>query len=137
MEPLKRFRLMTVRVTLLLTLVAAVVAWRFNPVVAKGLLAGSIAATLVFWIIALRTEKLALAHRDPVKSCGLWWVIFRMGVFGVTLGWAYHLDTYAYSGLISAAIGLFVVRFVAAFFGLTGLDLPPPEPGDQTDGTDR
>ncbi len=137
MEPLRRFRLMTVRVTLLLALVAAAIAYVFSPVVARGLLAGSIAGTLSFWITALRTEKLALAQKNPVRSFGLKSVIFRMGVFGVTLWWAYHLDTHAYLGLISAAIGLFVVRFVAAFFGLTGLDLAPPGPGEQTDGTDR
>ena len=128
---------MTVRVTLLLTLLAAVVAYLFSPVVAKGLLAGSIAGTLSFWVIALRTEKLASTHENLVQFPGFRWVIFRMGVFGVTLWWAYHLDTHAFSGLISAAIGLFVVRFVAAFFGLTGLDLAPQGPGEQTDGPDR
>lgn len=65
---------------------------------ANELLAGSITGALSFRVIALRTEKLALAHKDPVRSLRFGSVIFRMGVLGVTLWGVYHLDTSANPG---------------------------------------
>ncbi|MBN2311783.1 MAG: ATP synthase subunit I, partial [Candidatus Hydrogenedentes bacterium] len=88
MEPLRRFRLMTVRLALLLTAVATAVAYPLNVTAAKGILAGGIGGVLAFWVVALRVEKLALAGDGRVKSIGVRWTLFRLAVYALVLGWA-------------------------------------------------
>lgn len=123
MEALKRFRLMTVRLALVLSLVAALVAYGFDPIVARALMGGGIAGVLAFWIGARHVERLATTPPSSVKSYAYRWTALRLAFYAVVLYWAYRLDRDTLRGLLAAAGGLLIIRFVVILVGLTGLDL--------------
>ena len=137
MESLRRYRLMTVRISLLLTLVAGLATAAFSVAVAKGLLAGGITGVLAFWIMAIRIEKLAMIRSDKVTWTKLPGALLGLVLYAVTLGWAYSLDPDSLKGLVAAFGGLMIVRFVQAGLGLTGLDLKKAERESGTDGSNR
>lgn len=123
LAPLRRFRLMAVRLALLLTALGsgALVLW--NRPAAQGFLMGGIAGILGFWIMAIRLEKLANKAALNVKSAILAWGTVRLAVYGAVLFRAYTLDRERMLGLLGATAGIFVIRIVMTFLGVTGMDL--------------
>ncbi len=134
METLRRFRLLAVRLGLLMTAVAAFGGFAFDSVLGKGLLGGGIAGVLAFWIIARQTEKLANLPREKIHSLTYRWTALRLLFYGVVLVWGYRLDPDSLRGLLGVAAGLFIIQLVVVFLGITGWDL---KTGDDVDGKDR
>ena len=135
MDPLKRFRLLAVRSALAVTLGVGAVAFAFDSVVAKSLLAGGLAGALAFWIIALRTAKVAILSPRKVQSFAYRWTLVRLGLYGGALLWSYNLDRKSLRGVVAACIGLFIIRIVIIVLGFTGWDLE--EEAKRTNGPDR
>ncbi len=123
LAPLRKFRLTAVRGSLLITLVMAGVAFPFHRVVAHGLLLGGIAGILGFWIIAVRLQKLVSNPQQDVRFAALTMTGWRFALYGVVLYRSYCLDRDGYSGLLGAMAGIWVIRFVLIFLGLTGIDM--------------
>jgi hypothetical protein len=123
-EAVRRFRRFTVLGALALTLGLAVLAYPWSPPVAKGLVLGGTAGIVTFWMLARRFELLATTRPDALQSATFRWGIARMAVYAVALGVAFPLDP-DHHAFIAAALGLFIVRVVAVFLGVTGLDQPP------------
>lgn len=119
---MKPFRLTAVALSLLVSVLATAAVYGFNPIAAKGLLGGGMAGTLAFWIVARRVEKLASQGTNSIESAIHVWTFLRMGLFAITLWWAYTLDRDTLHGVIAAACGLFINIAVLAFLGVTGLD---------------
>jgi len=136
-EPLRRYRLMTVRVSLALTIAGTVAAVPFSATAAKGLMAGGITGVLAFWVMAIGIERLAKARGDKVTLARIPGVFLGLSLHAVTLGWAYSLDPDSLTGLVAAFGGLMIVRGVQAVLGLTGLDLKEAERGSGADGSNR
>ena len=130
LQPLRRFRLAAVRFALVLIAVLAVAAWFVSKAAVQGLLLGGLGGLLGFWIIAVRFEKLANMAPGQVKFAALTWTSFRFLLYGVVLYRAYTLDSDHLHGLVSALVGLLVIRFVLIFMGVTGMALTNPEPED-------
>lgn len=123
LAPLRRFRLAAVRLALLLTAIAAAIAYWWDPVIGQGLLMGGLAGILGFWIIAVRIEKLARLQPEKVNFSALTWTGFRLLLYGAVLYRAYTLDTSEMHGLLGALAGILIIRFVLVFLGITGADL--------------
>lgn len=134
MRMLSRFRLLAVRMTLLLTFLAAGIAYLFDPIVAKGLLAGGICGAFGFWLNVRNAEKLAFLPRAKVNSAVYRSTLIRMGLYALAFYWSYSLDRDDMHGLLGALAGMFVIQIVLIFLGFTGFDL---EEEPQSDGTDR
>lgn len=130
METLRRFRLMAVRLGLLLTMVLAIGGYALEPALGKGLLGGGIAGVLAFWILARRTEKLATLPREKIHSVTYAWTAGRLVFYGIVLVWAYRLDPDSLRGVLGATVGLFIIQGVVLLLGLTGLDLKTEERQD-------
>lgn len=130
METLRRFRLMAVRLGLLVTAVTALGGYALNPALGKGLLGGGIAGVLAFWILARQTEKLANLPREKIHSVTYGWTALRLLFYGVVLAWGYRLDPAALRGLVGATVGLFIIQGVVLLLGVTGLDLKTEEDGN-------
>jgi len=120
-------RLMAVQLALTLTVAAGGVAFLFDKTVALGLLMGGVAGVVAFWIVAVWTEKLATRSKRGVYFLTVRWSLIRLGIYAVTLWRAYLLDRETMRGLFAAAVGLFIIRLVVVFLGLTGLDLKQGE----------
>lgn len=127
MEPLRRLRLMAVQLALTLTVAVGGVAFLFDKTVALGLLMGGVAGVVAFWIVAVRVERLAARPKRGVYSRTVRWSLIRLAIYAVTLWRAYLLDSETMRGLFAAVAGLFIIRLVVAFLGLTGLDLKQGE----------
>ena len=124
METLRRFRLVTVRLSLMATALLALLGYAFSRTVGFSLLLGGLGGTLVFWIDAYRLEKLASSGQKQVKFGVSVWGLAGLGIYVLVLHRGYTLDPdAAIPGLLAAAGGLFIVRAVCAALGLTGLDL--------------
>ncbi len=123
MEPLKRFRLMAVRIALLLTALGGFGTYKFDPVLAKGILIGGIGGVLGFWLTALSVEKVATMPKKKVKLSVYNWTIICLLIYGLVLGRAYMWDPETFHGFWGAAGGILIIRAVTIFLGLTGLDL--------------
>ncbi len=123
MEPLIRMRLIAVRVSLALTMIAAAIGYAFEREIALGILMGGFAGVIAFWALAVHMEKLATASRDRVYWVAFKWSFMRLALYGIALWRAYELDRESLHGLLAAVAGLFVIRLVVVFLGLTGLDL--------------
>ena len=127
MEPLRRMRMMAVRSALALTVAAGGVAFLFDKRVALGLLMGGVAGVVAFWIVAVWAEKVAMASKRGVYFHAVRWSLIRLIIYAVTLWRAYVIDRETMRGLFAAAAGLFIIRLVVIFLGLTGLDLKQGE----------
>ncbi len=127
MEPLRRFRLICVRVSLIITALAGFGLYKFYPQMAKGVLLGGIGGVLVFWLFAVSLERVANGAEPQLRSHAYRWTFLRLIVYGLVLLKAYTLDTRSLLGLFGAAGGLLIVRAVALVLGLTGLDLEKQE----------
>ncbi len=123
METLRRFRLLAVRISVAVTFVAAIVAYRFDAVVAKALLMGGVAGTLVFWVTAVRLEKLATRGDRAVYSVPPTWRLLELAVYALVIMRAHYMAPDSVRGWLSAVVGLFIVRGAAVVLGLTGWDL--------------
>lgn len=124
MEAVRRFRRFTVGGALGLTAALAALAWAWSPPVAQGLLLGGGAGTVTFWMLARRFELLATTRPGALQSATFRWGFARMVIYAAALGAAFPLDP-DHHAFIAAALGLFIVRVVAVFLGVTGLDQPP------------
>lgn len=120
--PLKRFRLMAVRLSLLVTLVFAGIAWLIDPVSAQGVLLGGFAGILGFWIIAIRLEKVAHLKPEKVQFAALTYSALRFALYGLALYKSFTLDRETMHGLLGGLVGIMTIRFVLVFIGVTGLD---------------
>ncbi len=128
MESLVTFRLFAVRIAMMLTVVAAILVYAlFGRAASIGLLMGGLSGTLVFWVTARRLEKVARQGSNMIVSVPPTWRVAGLLVFALVLARAYTLDREGLSGLIAAAVGLFIVRIAAVVLGVTGLDLPKEE----------
>lgn len=117
----------------MLTLLFAVAAYFINPIAAKGLVLGAIGGILGFWIIAVRIEKLATIDPDKVRFSALTWSTFRFALYAIVLVRAHFLDRETHHGLLGALIGVFIIRIVLMYMGLTGVDLAKSNPSNEED----
>ena len=123
METLRRFRLFTVRLSLMGTGLLALLAYAYDPVIGLGLLMGGIGGILAFWIVAVRVEKVATSTPKQVQSSVYGWTAARWLIYGLVLYKAFTLDQdNVPRGLAGAVCGLFIVPGVCFMLGLTGLD---------------
>lgn len=121
-DPLRRFRLMTVRLTMVVMMVLVAITYQFDPLAAKGMLLGGIAGTLGFWIMAIRLEKVAREKPEKVHYAALTWSFYRYGLYGAVLYKGFTLDRVSYHGLIGALIGIFIIRVVMMYLAVSGRD---------------
>lgn len=127
MSVFRRFRLSVVRWSLVVTGIATGIAWYLDPAAGQGLLIGGLAAVVGFWIFARQMEKLARLEKSNVHSHVLRWSGVRLALYGAAIYKGYTLDPDTMYGLLGAVIGIFIIRFVTVFFGVTGLDLSKEE----------
>ena len=135
MNTVKRFRLMAVRLALGLTTVVALVAYAFSAMLAKGILLGGIAGVLVFWLQALNVEKLASAPKSKVRYRPYVSTFIGFAIYALALGRALTWDKEFFRSLYGAIAGLFSIKIVILFLGITGFDLKTEDEAE--DGTDR
>ena len=141
LEPIRRFRMLAVRATLMVVMLLAAGAWLIEPRAAQGVLLGGIAGVLGFWIMAIRLEKLTRMKPAKVKFAALTWSAYRYLLYGAVLYKAFTLDRETYSGLIGALVGIMTIRFVlvaVVSFGLgqdstSSEDDTPANPQDESD----
>ena len=134
MAHFRRFRVASVRLALGAMALLAAAGFFYDPVTAQGVLLGGLGGIIGFWIMAVRLEKLAMIGKGKVKFAVLTWTYLRFALYGVVLFRAYTLDRESYHGLLGAVAGLFIIRFVMVFLGLTGFDVARNESksgGDQ------
>lgn len=122
LDSIKRFRLLVVRLTLILTFALAAASWFYDPRTAQGVLLGGIAGTLGFWIIAVRLEKVVRMKPEKVQFAALTWSAYRYALYGAVLYKTFTLDKNTYHGLIGGLIGIMIIRLVLVIVGTTGLD---------------
>lgn len=133
---MKLFRLMVVRISLLLTCVLSLCCFFFNAPAGQGFLLGGFASVLAFWLGARAAERSAcMAHESsesgdvaiPAKNklmfSSISSHILRMGLYGAAVYKGYSLDPSGLSGCWCAIGGLFVVRVVVSMLAITGWDL--------------
>jgi len=134
LEPLRRFRLAAVRLSLVVTIVIAVAAFLLvDSTAAQGVLLGGIAGVLGFWIIGVRLEKLASMAPGKVHFAALTWTSFRFLLYGAAMLRAYLIDREEMHGLLGAVAGILVIHFVMIFMGLTGMEMPRAAGGSAAD----
>lgn len=123
MEPLKRFRLMTVKASLILVGLAGGAAYFFDAVVGQGFLLGGLAGVLAFWMMARSVEKFASIPKHKLQSYAFRLTLVRMVIYALVLYRAYTLDRESLYGLLAAVAGLLTTRVVVIFLAFTGRDL--------------
>ena len=123
MDPLKRFRLLTVKASLVLVALAAGAAFFFDRVVAQGFLLGGLAGVLAFWMLARSVEKFASIPKQKLQSYSFRLTLVRMVIYALVLYRAYSLDRESMHGLLAAVAGLLITRFVIIILAFTGHDL--------------
>lgn len=119
----KQFRLLTVQLTTLATVVFAALALVFDRTLAHGVLLGGVGGALSFWLMARQFSKVASEDPSTLQSTAFRWMIVRIAIYGVILYRAYTLDTDTGYGLIGAVGGLFLVKLAMILLGAAGLDL--------------
>ena len=122
-EVFRRFRLIVVRIALLVMAVAAAVAYAIDLAVMKGLLLGGLSGIVMFWIIAVRMEKLSLRTEGRTMGPPLTWRMIELAVYVASLYRAYLLDPERLYAFFAAAGGLFIIRGAVFVVGLTSLDM--------------
>ncbi len=128
MNPLPTFRLLAVRIALVVALLAALITHPlFGRAATVGLLMGALAGIIVFWVTARQLEKLAIHSDNAVYSVPVKWRIAGAAVYLAVLVRGYTLDREGLVGLFATGAGLFVIRLAVVLLGLTGLDLPKEE----------
>lgn len=127
MEPVRRFRLMAVRLALLLTALGGFGGYALDATVGKGILIGGIGGVLAFWLSARSVEKLATMDPKKVKYRAYGWTFVRLLIYGLVLVRAITWDRETLHGFWGAVAGILIIRVVTIFLGLTGLDLKEDE----------
>ena len=128
MNPLPTFRMLSVRISLALTLIAAIIVYPlFGRVASVGLLMGGLAGAIVFWITARQLEKLAIQFGNAVYSVPVKWRIVGLAIYAAVLIRGYTLDKERFIGLLAVAAGLLIIRIALVILGITVLDLPKEE----------
>lgn len=127
LHTLKTFRLMTVRLALVMTALLTAAGLIFDRTLGLGVLLGGLAGVVAFWITAWQVAKVAADNPQVVQLSAFRWTAVRMAIYAIILYRAYMLDTESGYGLIGAAGGLFVVKLAMFILGLTGLDLTRQE----------
>lgn len=126
--PVRRFRTLAVRYALMTIGVAAIIGYRFNPVIAHGILLGGLAGVLGFWLMARRVEKFASIPASQVKFEVYRGTFVRLILYAVVLWKAYSLDPETMAGFLSAAGGILAIRVVTVVLGITSIDLRKGQP---------
>jgi hypothetical protein len=126
-QALKTFRIVAVRIALMITMLAAALAFAFGRVPALALAMGGIAGTLVFWVQAVKLEKLAQRQGARVYSVPVPWRMLEVVVYVLVLGRAWFMAPGSLRGIVPAAAGIFIIRGVVMMLGLTGFDLKQQE----------
>ena len=129
-EPFRRFRTTTVRIGLTATLIIAAIIYLFNPIAAQGFLMGGFAGVLGFWIIAVRLQKLAFIAPQKVQFHAFTFTILRFALYGAVFYKTYSLDPESMHAVLGALAGIFVIRVVLLYMGITGLDIPETKKQD-------
>jgi hypothetical protein len=122
LAPLRRFRIFTVRITLITIVVLAALALLISRNATQGVLLGGIAGILGFWIMAVRLEKLVVTNPQKVQFAALTMSTVRFLMYGAVLYKSFLLDEETYHGLLGALVGLMTIRFVLVFVGITAKD---------------
>lgn len=136
-DPLRRFRLMAVRISMTIVMVCSALAYTFDSILAQGVLMGGIAGALGFWVIAIRLAKVAREKPSKVQYAALTWSFYRYALYGLVLYKAFALDRDEYHGLLGALIGIFIIRFVLMYLAISGRDQQPDQSDDEDeDGVD-
>jgi len=125
--PLRRFRIMTVRIALILTALGGFVAYSFDPAFGKGILIGGIGGVLAFWVTARSVEKLATMPPNKVKLGAFRWTGAQLVIYALVLWRAHTWDPEHRHGFWGAVVGILIVRVVVVVLGFTGLDLKEEE----------
>ncbi len=123
MEILIRFRLMTVRISLVILGILAAIAAAWDRDIALGLGMGGLAGVIAFWILARRVEKFADMSAAQIQSAAIKGMLLRMVVYGLALWRAYTIDPQSNLPLFAAVGGLLIPRVVMYFLAFTSLDL--------------
>lgn len=123
LDPLKQFRLMTVKLSLILIVLAAGSALVFDWIVAQGFLLGGLAGVIAFWILARTVEKFASIPKEKLQSYSFRLTLVRLVIYALVLYRAYTLDEETWHGLLAAVAGLLITRVVIIFLAITGHDL--------------
>lgn len=131
LEPIRRFRIVAVRVTLTIVVLLAAGAWLIDLQAAQGVLLGGIAGALGFWIMAIRLEKLTTMKPSKVKFAALTWSAYRYLLYGLVLYKAFTLDRETYHGLLGALAGIMTIRFVLVAIGSMGIGMPAATASDE------
>ncbi len=118
LAPVRRFRKGVVRVSLVLTAVAALIAYPYSAVACQGILLGGIGGLLGFWLMARRVESFASITPSRVKFSVYTGTITRLSLYALVLGMAYTLDRDGMVGFLSAVAGIFAIRFVVLVLGV-------------------
>lgn len=121
MEAVRRFRRLSVSLALLLTLILAGGAYFIEPAIAGGLILGGVSGAMTFWMLAVRVERLVLTEPEKMQSATFRWTLTRLLVYAAALGLAFQLDDKQHA-FIAATLGIFIIRIVAIFVGVSGLD---------------
>jgi hypothetical protein len=127
-NPLPTFRMFAVRISLALTIIAAIVAHPvFGRPASVGLLMGGLAGAVVFWVTARQVEKLAIQFGNAVYSIPMKWRVVGLAIYAAVLIRGYTLDKEGFVGLFAVGAGLLIIRLALIILGITGLDLPKEE----------
>jgi len=111
-----------VRYSLAATLLVALGASYWSWIAVQGVLLGALAGTLGFWIMAVRLEKVAYTQPEKIHFFALTWSMMRFLLYGAVLLRAHFLDRDSLHGIIGAVVGIFIIRLVLLFLGITGAD---------------
>lgn len=105
--------------TMLVTGVAAAVAWPWDIAAAKGIFVGGFAGALGFWMIARRARVLTSIPKEEIPFRVYRWTFSRMFIYASALFFAYLIDPSGRHALLGAAGGLFIARVVLLFAAVT------------------
>jgi hypothetical protein len=133
---MKLFRMMVVRMSLLLTCLLAGGAFCVSASAGRGVLLGGFVSVLAFWLSARAAEKtagqasesggspeVAIPGTNKLMFASLGSQALRMVLYGAAVYKGYTLDPIGLSGCWGAVGGLFVVRVVVSVLAITGWDL--------------
>jgi hypothetical protein len=120
MEPLALFRTRILRVSLLITGVAALAALAWDADVALGVVMGGAAGTAAFWMLARRVERFAAMDATQIQASAMQGMFARMALYGATLTAAYLVNPETKAPLFAAALALLIPRMVLYARALRG-----------------
>lgn len=117
----RRFRTKVIAYSAILTTIAAVAAYPFNPVISHGVVLGGLAGLAGFWLMARSVGKFASIAPSRVKFSVYTGTFTRVLLYALAIGRAYTLDREDMVGVLSALGGIFTVRWIILVLGITSL----------------